>query len=248
MDKITEQNQIQLKERKIAEEEDVIDLKEVFFTLLNGWKAILLAMLVGAAALGTYQHFMITPTYQADAMIYITNNDSVITFSDLQLSAALTEDYAKIIKSRTVLNRVIDELDLNIDFNQLGNLVTVENPDSTHIIHIYVTTDDLELSRNIANALMNISVSQIYQIIGSSEPTVIDYAEAEAVVNVTPGLMKYMMMGALLGAAVVCAILIIRMLMNTTMKTEEDIDKYLHLPVLAAVPYYSEKSTKGKGI
>lgn len=247
MDKITEQNQIQLEERKIAEEEDVIDLKEVFFTLLNGWKAILLAMLVGAAALGAYQHFMITPTYQADAMIYITNTDSMITFSDLQLSAALTEDYAKIIKSRTVLNRVIDELDLNIDFNQLGELVTVENPDSTHIIHIYVTTDDLELSRNIANALLNISVSQIYQIIGSSEPTVIDYAEAEAVVNVTPGLMKYMMMGALLGAAVVCAILIIRMLMNTTMKTEEDIDKYLHLPVLAAVPYYSEKSMKGKG-
>nr|WP_302592973.1 Wzz/FepE/Etk N-terminal domain-containing protein [uncultured Marvinbryantia sp.] len=247
MDKITEQNQIQLEERKIAEEEDVIDLKEVFFTLLNGWKAILLAMLVGAAALGAYQHFMITPTYQADAMIYITNTDSMITFSDLQLSAALTEDYAKIIKSRTVLNRVIDELDLDIDFKQLGNLVTVENPDSTHIIHIYVTTDDLELSRNIANALMNISVSQIYQIIGSSEPTVIDYAEAEAVENVTPGLMKYMAMGALLGAAVVCAILIIRMLMNTTMKTEEDIDKYLHLPVLAAVPYYSEKSMKGKG-
>lgn len=247
MDKITEQNQIQLEERKIAEEEDVIDLKEVFFALLNGWKAILLAMLVGAAALGAYQHFMITPTYQADAMIYITNTDSMITFSDLQLSAALTEDYAKIIKSRTVLNRVIDELDLDIDFKQLGNLVTVENPDSTHIIHIYVTTDDLELSRNIANALMNISVSQIYQIIGSSEPTVIDYAEAEAVENVTPGLMKYMAMGALLGAAVVCAILIIRMLMNTTMKTEEDIDKYLHLPVLAAVPYYSEKSMKGKG-
>lgn len=247
MDKTTEQNQIQLERRKIAQTEDVIDLREVFFVLLNGWKAIFLAMLVGAAALGAYHHFMITPSYQADAMIYITNTDSVITFSDLQLSAALTEDYAKIIKSRTVLNRVIDELDLNINFKQLGNLVRVENPDSTHIIHIYVTTDDLELSRNIANALMNISVSQIYQIIGSSEPTVIDYAEAEAVVDVTPSLKKYLAMGALLGAVVVCGILIIRMLMNTTMKTEEDIDKYLRLPVLAAVPYYNENSAKGKG-
>ncbi|EET58821.1 chain length determinant protein [Marvinbryantia formatexigens DSM 14469] len=247
MEKTTEQNQMELKERRIAEEEDVIDLKEVFYVLLGGWKAIFLAMLIGAAAFGAYHHFMITPSYQADAMIYITNTDSVITFSDLQLSSALTEDYTNIIKSRTVLNRVIDELDLDINYKQLGNLVSVENPESTHIIHIYVTTDDLELSRNIANALLNVSVSQIYQIIGSSEPTIIDYAEAEAVENVTPGLTRYMAMGALLGAVVVCAVLIIRMLMNTTMKTEEDIDKYLHLPVLAAVPYYNEHTTrKGK--
>lgn len=247
MDKITEQNQIQLQERYFAEEEDVIDLREVFFVLINGWKAIFLAMLFGAAVFGAYRHFLVSPAYQADAVIYITNTDSAITFADLQLSSALTEDYANIIKSRTVLNRVINELQLDLNFKQLGELVRIENPDSTHIIHIYVTCDDLELSRNIANALMNISISQIYQTIGSSEPTVIDYAEAEAVVDVTPGLLKYMVIGAVLGALAVCAILIIRMLMNTTMKTEDDVDKYLHLPVLAAVPYYREKSTKGKG-
>lgn len=246
MDKMTEQNQIQIQERYLAEDEEVIDLREVFFTLLGGWKAIFLAMLFGAAVLGAFRHFLVSPSYQADSVIYITNTDSAITFADLQLSSALTEDYANIIKSRTVLNRVIEELQLDLNFEELGELVKVENPDSTHIIHIYVTCDDLELSRNIANALMNISISQIYQIIGSSEPTVIDYAEAEAVIDVTPSLLKYMAIGALVGAFAVCVVLIIQMLMNTTMKTEEDVDKYLHLPVLAAVPYYREKGTKGK--
>ena len=223
---------------------DVIDLKEVFFTLLAHWKSILLAALLGAAVFGAYHTFMLKPSYQADASIYITSTDSMISFSDLQLSAALTDDYANIIKSRTVLNRVIDDLDLDLDYKQLGQLITVNNPDSTHIVDIKVTCDDPELSRNITNSLMNISVDQIYQIIGSGEPTVIDYAVAEAVQDVTPGLKKYLVLGGMLGAVVVCGIVVLLMLMDTTLKTVDDIDRYLHLPVLAAVPYYREMDRK----
>lgn len=226
------------------DDEIEIDLKEVFYLLLSHWKSIFLAMLIGAAIFGAYHTFLLKPSYQADASIYITSTDSMISFSDLQLSAALTDDYANIIKSRTVLNRVIDELDLNLNYKQLGALISVDNPDSTHIVDIKVTCDDPELSRNITNALMNISVDQIYQVIGSGEPTIIDYAMAEAVQDVTPGLKKYLMLGALLGALIVCAIVVLRMLTDTTLKTVDDIDRYLHLPVLAAVPYYREMDRK----
>lgn len=227
-----------------TQEDDVIDLKELLFVLVNGWKAILLAMLIGATIFGTYHHFFVIPTYQADASIYITNTESVITFADLQMSAALTEDYAMIIKSRTVMNRVIDELDLDLNYKQLREIVTVDNPDSTHIINITVTCDDLELSRNIANALMNVGIDQIYQTVGTGEPAIIDASEASAVEEVTPSILKYMAMGALLGAALVCVVLVIKMLMNTTMNTEEDVEKYLQIPVLAAIPYYQEKRVK----
>ena len=226
------------------DDEIEIDLKEIFYLLLSHWKSIFLAMLIGAAIFGAYHTLWLKPSYQADASIYITSTDSMISFSDLQLSAALTDDYANIIKSRTVLNRVIDELDLNLNYKQLGALISVENPDSTHIVDIKVTCDDPELSRNITNALMNISVDQIYQVIGSGEPTVIDYAMAEAVQDVTPGLKKYLMLGALLGALIVCAIVVLRMLPDTTLKTVDDIDRYLHLPVLAAVPYYRDMDRK----
>ena len=226
------------------DDEIEIDLKEVFYLLLSHWKSIFLAMLIGAAIFGAYHTFLLKPSYQADASIYITSTDSMISFSDLQLSAALTDDYANIIKSRTVLNRVIDELDLNLNYKQLGALISVDNPDSTHIVDIKVTCDDPELSRNITNALMNISVDQIYQVIGSGEPTVIDYAMAEAVQDVTPSLKKYLMLGALLGALIVCAIVVLRMLTDTTLKTVDDIDRCLHLPVLAAVPYYREMDRK----
>lgn len=222
------------------DDEIEIDLREIFFLLLNNLRSIFLAMLVGAVLLGTFHTFLLRPSYRADAELYITNTDSMITFSDLQLSAALTDDYAQIIKSRTVLKQVINELQLDLDYEELKELIDVNNPDSTHIIEIKVTCDDLELSRNIANALLNISIRQIYQIIGSSEPTVIDYSEAAAVEDVTPSMFLYMLVGALIGAFLVCAVLIVRMMMNTTMKSEEDVDKYLHLPVLSAVPYYRD--------
>lgn len=222
------------------DDEVYIDLREIFFSLLMGWKSILLCILVGAVIMGAFHVFLVKPSYRANAQIFITNTDSVISFSDLQLSSALTEDYSKIIKSRTVLKKVISELGLDIEYKDLDKLVSVSNPTDTHIIDIAVTCDDLELSRNIANAFLNISIDQIYQIVGSSEPTVIDYAEADTVEDVSPSLVRYIMIGALLGMLVMCAIIVIRVISNTTIKTEDDVMQYLQLPVLAAVPYVGD--------
>lgn len=235
-------------EKKITQEqivnyddqEEEIDLLELFSEIAHRWKLVLLVMLICATLAGAFYMLFVEPTYQADTQIYITNTDSIVSFSDLQLSSALTEDYAKIIKSRTVLKRVIKEMKLDMDFEELGELITVENPDGTHIIQISVVCNDMELSKNIANALMNIGVEQIYQIIGSSEPTIIDYAEADAVIELMPSVFKYLAIGALAGAVLVCAIIVVMTLMNTSIKTEEDIEKYLHIPVLSAVPFYEE--------
>ena len=223
------------------DEEDYIDLREILFALLASWRSLFLMILVGAVVMGAFHVFLVKPSYRADAQIYITNTDSVISFSDLQLSSALTEDYSKIIKSRTVLKTVIEELGLNIDYKKLENLVDVTNPSGTHIINIVVTCDDLELARNIANALLNIGVDSIYQIIGSSEPTVIDYSEADAVRDVSPSLFRYIAIGALIGFLVMAAIVVFRVITNTTLKSEEDVIKYIQLPVLAAVPYAGDK-------
>lgn len=222
-------------------EEDVIDLLELFWALVDKWKVILLAMLVGALLMSAYHVFLKKPSYQADASIFITSNESVISVSDLQISSELTEDYAKIIKSRNVLKQVIKELDLNMNFKQLSNLVTVTNPQDSHIITITVTCGDVELCRDIANSLMNTGIDRIYQVIGSSEPTVIDYSEAEAVEEVTSGLTKDAAIGALLGIVLACGLVVVRFMMDTTLKTEDDVRKNLHMPVLAVVPYYEEK-------
>lgn len=222
-------------------DDEEIDLTEVFFTLVAGWKLILICLLIGAAVTGLFHAFVIKPSYQAYTELYITSTDSVISLQDLQLGSALTADYSAIIKSRNVLNQVIDDMGLEMDYGQLKNMVTVTNPNQTHIIHTEVTTGDVALSRDIANTLLKVSLDEIYEIVGTSQPSIIDYAEAEAVREVTPSLKRYLAIGGLIGAALACAYLIIRMLMDTTIHSEDDIEKYLHLPVLAAVPFFGEK-------
>ena len=209
---------------------EVIDLLELFWELVKHWKHILLAMLIGAVLAGVYYLVGVKPSYQADASIFITNNESVITVSDLQLSSELTEDYAKIIKSRNVLKQVIKDLDLNLDYRALNGLVSVT-----------VSCGDMELCRDIANSLMNIGLERIYQVIGSSEPTIIDFSEAESVEEITPSLTKYLAMGLILGMVLACGLVCMIYLTDTTIKTEDDLKKYLGIPILSIVPYYEEK-------
>lgn len=223
-----------------AAQEREIDLIELFFALLHNWKSLLLAFLIGAALLAAYHTFFVKPTYKATTEMYITNTDSVISIQDLQVGSMLADDYVTIITSRSVLNKVIQNLNLETNYKALGRLISVSNPTGTHIIRTSVTTTDLVTSRDIANELLNVSIDQIYQIIGTGVPTVIDSSEAEAVENVTPGLLRYIAIGGLLGAFVVAAFVILRILMDTSMKSDDDVEKYLHLPVLSAVPYFKE--------
>lgn len=208
------------------QEEDVIDLMEIARLLLHKWKLLLIALLAGAVVGGAYCAFLLETTYRAEASLYITSNESL-----------LTEDYAYIIKSRTVLERVIDEQQLDMDYKQLGEIVTVTNPDSSHVIRIGVTTTDPQMSRNIANSLLNISAEQINQIVGNGMPSVIDESVIHAVAEVKPSMKKYCALGGILLFVLAAGVLIVRMLMDTTIKSEDDVTRYLGVPLLASVPY-----------
>lgn len=217
-----------------------IDLVELFYALLHNWKLLGLAFIMGVVLLAGYYGMFVQNTYEATTELYITNTDSVISFQDLQIGSALTEDYRTIITSRTVLNKVIDDLQLNTDYEELRKLITVTNPTGTHIISTSVKTTDIETSRNIANDLLNVSIEQIYQIIGTGKPTIIDYSEAEAVEDVTPSLFKFMLIGGFVGVLLVAAFIAVKMVLDNTIKNDDDVTKYLKLPVLSAVPFYEE--------
>lgn len=205
--------------------------------MLHKWKLLFIALLAGAVVGGAYCAFLLETTYRAEASLYITSNESLLSFSDLQLSSALTEDYAYIIKSRTVLERVIDEQQLDMDYKDLDKLVNVTNPDSSHVIRIGVTTSDPQMSRNIANSLLNISADQINQIVGNGMPSVIDESVIHAVQEIKPSMKKYCVLGGILAFVLLAGVFIVRMLMDTTIKSEDDIQRYLGVPLLSSIPY-----------
>ena len=221
--------------------ESEIDLVEVFFTLVHSWRALILGALFGAVLLAAVHVFFIKPSFEASTELYITSNDSMISLQDLQIGTQVAEDYRQIIKSRFVLNQVIEAMQLDMSYDRLNSMVTVTNPNNTHIIKTAVRSGDLALSRDIANELLSISIERIYQVVGTNEPSVIDYSEANAVEDVSISFRKFVLIGALVGLLLVAVIVIIRMVMNSTIRTEDDVEKYLGMTVLAAIPYFDEK-------
>lgn len=218
-----------------------IDLVELFFTLIHNWKLLLIGLVMGAVVLAGYYGLFVQSVYKATTELYITNSDSIISLQDLQMGTALTEDYKAIITSRTVLNKVIEDLKLDMDYRQLRRLISVSNPTGTHIISTSVTTTNRDNSRIIANELLNVSIERLYQVIGTSEPTIIDYSQAEAVENVTPSLFRYILLGGLIGLLLVAAFITLRVIMDTTLKNEDDVERYLKLPLLSSVPFFENE-------
>lgn len=230
--------------RSVRTQADVINPTELALTIAAKWKIILLAAIFGALLLGCYHYFFLKPSYETSASIFITNRDNVISLSDMQLSSSLTEDYSNILKSNTVLQSVIEKLELDMDYRTLSHLITISNPTDSHIIVITVSCWDKELCRSIANSLLDVGVERIYQIIGSSEPSVVDYSVDESVNETTPSLFSYVAKGGLAGGLVACALVLILFLSDTTLKSEDDILRYLRMPVLCSVPVFTEEKAK----
>ena len=155
------------------------------------------------------------------------------SLTDLQIGSQLTVDFETLATSRPVINKVRSELDLeDISYEQFVGLLTITNPSDTRILKITVTYPDAETAKEIANAMANSTADRVAEIMVTDRPTIAE----EAVTPVwpsSPNIRKNIMMGALAGLILVAAVVIIRFLMDDTIKTEEDVEKYLQLNTLA---------------
>lgn len=220
---------------QMENEEDVIDLLEVLYALRRKWAFLLVGLLIGALAAGIGTKFLVTPQYQASSMIYIlTKTTSVTSLTDLQIGSQLTVDFQTLATSRPVINEVREKLNLeDISYEAFVGLLTITNPTDTRILKITATYPDPDTAKEIANAMAESTADRVAEIMVTDRPTIAE----EAVVPqnpASPNLRKNIMMGAVLGFLLIAVIVIVRFLLDDTIKTEEDVQKYLQMNTLAA--------------
>ena len=229
-----------------------IDLLEILGLLLSRW---LLIMLVGitAALIGfAISFFVIAPTYESTTKIYILNkNESQnVTYSDMQLGTQLTKDYSELINSRYVLEEVIQKLRLNLDYQGLKEKVNVSSPTDTRIVAITVTDTDPVEAMNIANAIRESASNHIGNVMDIDAVNVVESANMPTK-KAAPSYLKWTVIAGMLGVMLVCAIILINYLLDDTIKTSEDVERYLGLSTLAIIPVIeseadSKKKKRGK--
>lgn len=231
-------------QRQALNEEDVIDLQEIFYALLRKIWVILAAVVLGGAAGGAYSYFLLTPQYTSAAKIYVLTRETTLTsLADLQIGTQLTQDYKTIITGRSVMQEVVDKLHLDMDYKTLAQKVKVDNPTDTRILSISATDPDAALAKDIVDMTAQVASDYIGEIMEMTPPKLIESGEV-ATEKTSPSNGKNAALGGLLAAVLVCGYITLTVIMNDTIKTEEDVEKYLDLPVLATIP---ESSIHGRG-
>lgn len=220
-----------------TEDEAEIDLIDLAWALLDKLHYIVLCFLLGAVLLNAYSYFLVRPTYQSTAKMYVVSasKNSVVDLDALNIGTSLTSDYEQLMLSYPVLEQVINKLNLDMNSDELAKMITLENPQDTRILNINVTSTDPKQARDIANTLMDVSVDYLPKTMSTNAPNVAQKAKI-ADRKAGPSYTKYTMIGALAGAFLYCMYIVVKYLMDDTIHTAEDMEKYFDIVPLAVIP------------
>ncbi len=215
-----------------------IDLLEIISILLNRFWVIFGVALLAAAAGFMISKFVLTPTFESTTKIYILNKseNTTVTYSDVQMGTQLTKDYAELINSRYVLETVIGQLSLpEMEYKDLLKKVSVHTPTDTRIVSITVTDYDPQQAQNIANCIREVAGEHIQNVMDIEAVNVVEEANLPTV-KAGPSVIKWTAVGGILGVFLVCAVILIHYLLDDSIKSSEDVEKYLGLSTLALIP------------
>lgn len=229
-----------------VQEEDTIDLLELFYELKKRVWLILMTAVIGAGIAGVFSKVVLTPQYVSTATMYVLSKETTLTtLADLQIGTQLTQDYKVLITSRPVMEGVIDELGLDMSYKTLKSRLSIANPNDTRILTISIQDPDPQMAKAIVDEVSKQASEFIGDVMEMQAPKIVEDGEI-SFTKVSPNTKKNVMLGALAGAFLVCAVIVVMTLLNDTIQTEEDVEKYLGLYVLANVPDRQESSSHKK--
>jgi len=227
-------------------EEDVIDLSVLFGVLLKNLPLLIIMMVLGAAAAFSYTKYLVPERYEATATVIINNKTSdtqqYITAGDLSSSKNLAELYSIIITSDTVLDKIMNDMGDKTTYTELKS-VKVETISESQVVKISMTSTDPQHAKEI-----------VEKFVKYSKPVIMDKVDAAGSVKdlndtvmsnngnpVSPNKKKNTLIGALAGFVLGAAIVILKELLNNTLKTEADVKNALDVPLLGVVPKVDRK-------
>ena len=229
-----------------AHDEVEIDLRELFYLIKSRLWIIILSGAIVALGVGLFSNYMITPIYTSKTQLYILSKSTSITsLADIQIGTQLTQDYMVLIKSRPVVNQVIENLNMESTYEDMVRRVSVSNPSNTRILEISVNYPNAYLAKRIADEFAHVSTEQIANIMATEKPTIVD----EGIIATqpsSPNVMKNAVVGGMLGAILSAGIILVLHMLDDTIKGSDDVERYLGLSTLGLIPMENGQSGKAR--
>ncbi len=234
--------------------ETVIDLFELLNAFIKKiWLVVALTVL-GAIVAFVYTLMFVTPLYKSSALLYVNNSDISlgntslsISSGDLSASKSLVDTYSVILKSRSVINEVIDLSGVNYSYDKMKSMVEAKSVNNTQIFSITVTSSNPMEAEMLANLYAQVLPDKIAEIVNKSSVTIVDYAVIAAKRS-SPSYTKNTAIGALLGLLLAAAIIVIEFLRDDIIHSEDYLTKtYPNIPLLTVVPDLISTKSNGYG-
>lgn len=216
-----------------TKEELEIDASVLLKYLGKHWKIVASGLLCGILLAGIYSFVWCTPLYRSSAMIYVREMSSTASLQDLQMEEELMSDYAILLTSRPVLEKVIDTLNLKMDSNTLKSKISVSGKNDTRILEISVLDVTPQQACEIAVELTEQGMVVIEQVSGQ-EPFLVEPA-IEEMASVKPEYARNFALGAVLGVSFSISTLTILFILDDRLKGADDIEKYVGHPVICTI-------------
>lgn len=217
-------------------------------SLLNYFKKqsiyIVFITIIASLTVGSYTLYLKTPLYNSNVTLVLTTDSSSensgITSSDIQINEQLIQSYSYIIKSKSVLNKVIENLKIEGTYEALYDSITITNITNTEILKIEVSNEDPYASKVIANEVSRVFCEEIVEYYSIENVSVIDEAE-ESTYPYNMAIFSSLALGALLGFSLMSLLVFAMFYFDKTLKTKEEVEKLTGLPVIGIVPLSEDK-------
>lgn len=200
------------------------------------WIIISICVVCALGGLISSQFFM-TSQYTASTRVYVLNrsNENNVVYSDFQISSQLLNDYKVLITGQNVTKEVVNKLGLNMKAEKLAKKIRVTAPNDTRVLQISVTDTNPQRAADIANAVREIASQQIEKIMAVDAVNVVYEADVPDSPS-SPNVKRNAVLAAVLGGIVSVVILTIICVSDDTIRTEEDVERYLGLSTLGVIP------------
>lgn len=226
-----------------------LDLKELFQIFWNKKIQIILVILIFMVIGIIYTLGFVTPKYSSSTTLVLASGNNnkqtnTITTTDITLNSKLVSTYSELIKSKNVLRQVKSNLNINLDEEGLRNSIQVTSVKDTELIKITVTNEDATISAKVANEIAKVFMGKVKEFYNIENIQVVDTAEIDTQpsnINHT----KDVAIFSLVGLVVAVMYVLIANMLDTTIKTAEEVEKLFKVPVLVNIPVYQVENEKG---
>lgn len=229
--------------------QQIITFKDIWELFLQRLVIVLLVSALSVAIFFVYNKATYRPMYQSMATLYIAGDDSyegnssADAYNNYSLALKVVNDCDYLLSSRSVVDQLIQDMDLKTGFAVLQSRIETNNPTNTRILEVTVQAETPQLAQQIVDRLCEIGVEKINLAMGANHVQLYEYGTLSSFpCNMTPNT-TYLIVGVV-AAVITFGLCLLVFLLDDRLRSVEQVEQALGLSVLGDIPDYNTAHQK----